>query len=134
MKWIGEKVLFLTFFFILPMISFGVLGQEKPTPQTCEYLKNALDQSLVSARENENSFLILIFRPGSDERSTSYSRNRTKFIKRYLHLKDGVFSNLIIAQSEPSSKLGRLEIYISGEKRWDMYFVKNRSGFDSCVE
>ena len=125
---------------ILQLILLGCLcdaqGQSRGVveAQSCDYLTNALDYSLIDSRTNDKASLILIFRPGSSEKSKWYSIVRTKFINRYLKYRAPKFTNVVFAQGEIENKLGGLEIYIAGEKKWTILFMRNRTGWKSCAE
>lgn len=105
---------------------------EKPT--TCEHLKNTLDYALVENGKLASGYLILIFRPGRGERSTKPSESRPGIISQYIKRRDPGFENLVIAQSASLSELGQLEIFVGG-KRWaKLFFRKNESGPNQCIE
>jgi hypothetical protein len=119
------------------ILSYGQTHDSKPSEvkaQSCEYLKNALDYGLAEARKIEDSNLILILRPGSDERSKSLSITRERFILNYLRFRDREYSRLVIAQGQGRDPLGKLEIYVNGKLEWELFFRKNGKAWDSCVE
>jgi hypothetical protein len=131
--------LFLPFFiFAITAVSSAqvkALKKVADDPTTCEYIKNALDYARMGTRKVENSYLLLIFRPGRAEKSTSISEDRTKFIRSILLSRDPTFDRqLVMAQGKVVNDLGRLEIYVGGKLEWDVYFKKNKAGWDSCIE
>jgi hypothetical protein len=126
------------FFSLLLFFSTSLSGQEASIgniePTTCEYLKSALDFALLEKNQSDSSYLILILRPGLSETSKSLSESRSLTIERYLRGRKNGLVRLITGQSKPTGKLGKLEIFVAGERRSEIYFRRNKGGNDSCVE
>lgn len=101
---------------------------------TCEHLKNILDYALIEHNKTKVQYMIFVFRPGRSESSTKFSRARPSTIERYLKTRDSDLSRFIIAQGKPTSDLGKLEIYLLGELREEIYFRRNKAGNDQCIE
>lgn len=132
---------FVIFSFCCTFASFrqSAFAQELPSgkdpePTTCEYLKNALDYALIEKNKSESQFLILIFRPGSSESSNTFSMARPKVITDYLKSRDKRLKRLVVAQAPSESALGKLEIFVAGELKSEIYFRRNKDGGSSCVE
>jgi hypothetical protein len=133
-----SKAILLAVCFIVSLASFQVCAQtrlaNKPVePTTCEYLKHALDYSILEVNESEKTYLILIFRPGNGEKM-KVVRSRAYVVEKYLRFRDPKFGRLVYGRSDATDSLGRLDIYISGEKKWEIFFRKNKQGWDSCIE
>ena len=101
---------------------------------TCEHLKHALDYSLIDSRGDDKAYVYLVFRPGKKEKSSSYSGRRTRFILKYLKFRDEKFDRLLISHREPVANLGKLEISVKGTLKWEIYFRKNTTRWNSCIE
>jgi hypothetical protein len=111
----------------------AVRGQDA-MPSTCEYVKHALDYSIVEGREDESAYVILVFRRGTREKPTALLNSRKQFVSKYLNFRDPQFNRFIIAESDPTGKLGRLDIYIGGKPKWQVFFKRNKLGWKGCVE
>jgi len=105
-----------------------------PTPTGCDYLKNALDYALIAARENTRAYIQLVFRPGKDEQSEKYSNRRTEFIRKYLTFRDPHFDRILISHNKSVQRLGELQISVDNIARSTIYFRKDKTGWQSCVE
>jgi hypothetical protein len=100
---------------------------------SCEYIKNALDYSLIDSKKLEGSSLIILLHSGENE-SKNINESREKFIKKYLNFRNPNFSQIVFAQGERNTQLGKAEIYIGGKLEWKFFFRKNKTGWNSCVE
>lgn len=112
--------------------SVGQFTPERVT--TCEYLKHALDFSLIDSRGDDAAYVNLVFRPGKKEKSTRYSQGRVGFILKYLKFRDKTFDRIKISSKDAITDLGKLEIFVKGLLRWEIYFRKNTTRWNSCIE
>lgn len=132
--------IFLACFFVCS-ISVRLQAQNKISenpkavmPTTCEYIKNALDYSLIEAVKTEDSTIKFIFYSGRGENSKALNQSRMSFIKKYLDFRNPDFNQIVFAQGEKKTNLGKIEIYVRGELEWEIFLEKNKSGWSSCVE
>lgn len=106
----------------------------KETPSDCEYVRHALDESLIRTSKNENSNVIFIFRLGKDENSKKILAQRVKTVKSHLKFRVPNFNRFVIAEGEKNSGLGKLEIYVEGRLVWELYAKKNLDIGYNCLE
>ena len=109
-------------------------SQSSIKPTTCEYLKNALDSALIASRGDETAYIYVVFRPGRKEKSDKYSLKRTGFILNYLKARENTFDRILISQRNAVTDLGTLEINVKGKPMWEIYFRKNKTAWNSCIE
>jgi len=123
---------------VIPMIlcwfCMSMHAQRAEGVTTCEYLKNALDYALIDSREDNTAYIDLVFRPGTKERSGDFSIARTKFILSYLKFRSPQFDRILVTHRNALSSLGSLELVVKGEKKGLMFFRKNTTRWNSCVE
>jgi hypothetical protein len=121
---------------VLSLCGLGVsaLAQNNEQVVTCEYLKNQLDYSLIEARDDEKAYIDLVFRPGIRERASRYSLNRTRFILKYLKWRNHQFDRILVTHREARTGLGSLEIRVKSKTKDLMFFRKNTTAWNSCIE
>jgi hypothetical protein len=81
-------------------------------PLTCESLSAYLDDAIIDSNAAEESYLIVIARPGSGERSKSLSRSRLENVEQYLNQRKVKYRTAVGSRVKG---LGQIEIYVSGK-------------------
>jgi len=104
---------------------------EKEEPSGCEYIKHSLSDSLIEAKQNENSSIIFIFYLGKKDSVKNVTERRIKNIETYLKAEIPDLKQFVIAEGKRRNGLGKVEIYIKGNLVWQLFFRKNAT---DCVE
>jgi hypothetical protein len=119
------KLLLFGFFGVIVFSSNGysqVKSEEVST--TCEYIKNALDYSIVDWTNRKDTSIIFIFHRGATENGKTIIKARMNLIEEYLNSKNGEISH-VFAEGKPTTGLGRIDIFIEGKLRWQIVARKN---------
>ena len=83
-----------------------------------------LENAALEAREDKESFIIVVARVGDGEKSRSLNLKRLRSAIPYLESRAG--NKIVAASGEKLRGYGRLELYVSGKLLYVIAFPKNR--------
>lgn len=89
----------------------------------CEDALLYYDMTVLEARKDKGSYIILIARLGEGERSQKLSQRRLKDAKDYLDYKGE--DKIVIAYGERVKGHGRVEMYVSGKLLYALRHPRN---------
>ncbi len=110
-----------------------ISSSEKPEP--CETAASYLDLAVIDTRKLEKSYLIIIARLGTGEKSSRLNKERLEVVEEYV-LRRGSDLKYILAEGSRVKGLGRIELYVGGqlyrvmplEKNSPTYCIPGREG------
>ena len=107
-----------------PLIVQASAQNKPPRPSVCEDALAMLENAALEAREDKESFIIVVARVGDGEKSRSLNLKRLRSAIPYLESRAG--NKIVAASGEKLRGYGRLELYVSGKLLYVIAFPKNR--------
>jgi hypothetical protein len=105
--------------------------KKKERPSECEYIRHALDYTLLDAKSAPDSRVILVFYLGKTEFLRNLTLTRMSNVEKFLKTEVPTLEYFVVSEGKRRQGLGKVEIYIKGELRWELFFKKNAS---HCTE
>ena len=96
-------------------------------PTNCEAARLFHDLIVIAARDVPTSKVILIGRLGARERSRSLNTHRLQLLGRALR---EMGLEVVVAQGDRSTGLGRIEAYVAGKLLHEIVFARNARWVD----
>lgn len=93
------------------------------TPSDCEYIKLVLDQAMIDIQNLQNSYLIIIFKSGQNEKQ-GINTARITDVEEFLKLRK-INNPYVLAEGSKVKGLGKAEVYVKGELREEIFFDNN---------
>ena len=93
-------------------------------PMECEGAEARLDFAVIDAKKSEESYLIVVSRLGSGEKSSALNNKRLAIIKEYI-LRRGTELKYVLASGGRVKGLGRVELYVNGRLKDVLPYKKN---------
>lgn len=87
----------------------------------CEFMKAAIDVSIIENSKLKDAHLIFLLRPGLKERFSKLSRKRIKALRACLDNRRFRQDNIIFATSEARDEYASIEIYSKGILSYRVY-------------
>lgn len=101
-------------------------------PVNCAVAGRYIDDAIARASRAEDSFLIVIIRPGDGEVQARLNRLRLMQVKAYLEYTR--IPKYTVAVGEQLKGAGHIEIYVKGDLLYILPFIKNEGlNLLSCV-
>ena len=121
---------------LLPFYAQEALGQQALTrpvqkPSECEFIKHALNDTLLRAKEPHQSKIIFVFYKGEGEKSEDVITRRIINFEKFLKAEIPDLGGFLMTEGKRRTLgLGKTEIYVRGELTFELFF--NRNAID-CV-
>ncbi|MER3633214.1 MAG: hypothetical protein C4325_14525 [Blastocatellia bacterium] len=103
-------------------------------PSECEYVRQALDESIFASINDQESTVIFILRKGRGEFGEKILSKRVAAIRAHLNFRKADPTRFVIAESDRTNGLGKLEIYIKGRLAWELFAARNTLFGFKCGE
>lgn len=134
-KRLKQKIILLL---MICLMAFATPSQKKlsklDVPSECEFVRHALDESILSSLNDKESMIIFILRKGRGELSDKILKKRADAIRAHFNFRKADKSRLLIAASDRTDGLGKLEIYVKGKLAWELFASRYELFGSKCSE